>query len=299
MNLKRTIVIGIAVLFSLVLVACGNKDTEPDTSTSKSVGELVDYNIVGTDPGSGLMQATNQALEEYELTEWTLNPSSPTAMTAELQRAYENEEPIIVTGWSPHWKFTRFDLKYLDDPKEIYGGDTEKIHTLARMGLKEDMPEAYTILERFEWEEEDMASIMIDIEDGVEPEEAAQKWVDNNKDKVSEWTDGVDKVNNDKITLVYAAWDTEIASHNMMKIVLEDMGYDVEMSIVEAGPMFTAVADGSADVTLAAWLPITHEPYYEEYGDNLDDLGINMENVKQGLVVPTYMDIDSIEDLKE
>ena len=32
---------------------------------------------------------------------------------------------------------------------------------------------------------------------------------------------------------------------------------------------------------------------------NLKDLGVSMEGVKIGLVVPEYMDIDSIEDLKE
>jgi len=42
-------------------------------------------------------------------------------------------------------------------------------------------------------------------------------------------------------------------------------------------------------------LPVTHNSYFEKF----EDSGISMENVKLGLVVPTYMDIDSIEDLKE
>ena len=61
-------------------------------------------------------------------------------MTAALKRAYDAEEPIIITGWTPHWKFAKFDLKYLEDPKGSYGGE-EEIHTIARLGLAEDFPE--------------------------------------------------------------------------------------------------------------------------------------------------------------
>ena len=48
---------------------------------------------------------------------WQLVEGSSAAMVAELKKAYNNKEPIIVTGWSPHWMFSSFDLKYLDDPK--------------------------------------------------------------------------------------------------------------------------------------------------------------------------------------
>ena len=145
-----------------------------------------------------------------------------------------------------------------------------------------------------------MAQIMIAIEDGVKPEEAAQTWIDDNPEKVAEWTDGVATVDGDTIKLAYAPWDSELASHNMMKIVLEDMGYTVHLTMVEPGPMFSAVADGSADATFAAWLPNTHKTYVEKFGGQLDDIGVNMVGVKQGLAVPTYMeDINSIEDLKK
>ncbi len=182
--------------------------------------------------------------------------------------------------------------------KGVYGGE-EEIHTIGRLGLKEDMPEAHQNLSNFNWTEDDMGAVMIEIKDGEKPEVAAQNWIDANPDKVAEWTDGVDKVDGDKIKLAYVAWDSEIASTNVVKLVLEDMGYDVTMSQVEAGPMFTAIADGSADATLAAWFPLTHATYAEKYDGKFEDLGISMTGVKIGLVVPTYMDIDSIEDLVE
>ena len=197
-----------------------------------------------------------------------------------------NEEPIIVTGWTPHWKFAEFDLKYLEDPEGSFGGE-EEIHSIGRIGLADDLPEAHAILSNFNWSEDDMGEVMIAIQDGENEEVAAQKWIDANEEKVAEWTDGVDAVDGDKIKLAYVAWDSEIASHNVMKIVLEDMGYDVTLTQVEAGPLWTAIADGSADASLAAWLPVTHATYAEKFDGDFEDLGINMEGVKIGLVVPS------------
>ncbi|MDE8731236.1 glycine betaine ABC transporter substrate-binding protein, partial [Desulfovibrio desulfuricans] len=95
----------------------------------------------------------------------------------------------------------------------------------------------------------------------------------------------------------YVAWDSEIASTNVVGNVLESIGYDVDLLQLDAGPMFAAVAEGDADGMVAAWLPGTHASYMEEYGDKLVDLGPNLEGAAIGLVVPTYVEADSIEDL--
>ncbi|WP_239717466.1 glycine betaine ABC transporter substrate-binding protein [Paenibacillus sp. 19GGS1-52] len=148
--------------------------------------------IIGIEPGAGIMMATEKALDEYALNDYTLLESSSAAMAQELQKSYDNNEPIVVTGWTPHWMFASMDLKYLEDPKGVYGGD-EQIHTMARKGLKEDMPDVYTFLDQFEWTAEDMAQVMVDIQGGMSPEEAAKTWVDGNEDKVSTWIAGIEK----------------------------------------------------------------------------------------------------------
>lgn len=301
---KKVLGLGAVALLAVGLAACGsdkdegntNKDEGTTGGTEQSVGKSVDYKITGIDPGAGIMEATDKAIDKYELDEWTVTSGSGAAMTAALKKAYDKEEPIIITGWTPHWKFAEFDLKYLEDPKGVYG-EEEQIRTIGRLGLADDLPEAHAILSNFNWTEDDMGEIMIAIQDGEKEDIAAQNWIDANEDKVAEWTNGIEKVDGDKIKLAYVAWDSEIASHNVMKIVLEDMGYDVTLTQVEAGPLWTAVADGSADASLASWLPLTHATYAEKFEGKFEELGINMEGVKTGLVVPAYMDIDSIEDL--
>ncbi|MCT8337925.1 glycine betaine ABC transporter substrate-binding protein [Methanoculleus sp. Afa-1] len=141
--------------------------------------------IVGIEPGAGVVARTEQAIDEYGLN-YNLVTSSSAGMAAELGSSINDEEWVAVTGWSPHWKFGRYDLKFLDDEKGVYGG-AEDIVTLARQDLATDDPEAHGILERFEWTGDDIASVMTDIAGGMPEEEAAQKWVDANRDKVDVW----------------------------------------------------------------------------------------------------------------
>nr|WP_304212864.1 glycine betaine ABC transporter substrate-binding protein [Fredinandcohnia onubensis] len=298
--LKKVVKASLAIGFTLGLAACGGNSDEAGTtsSSSASVGENVDYEIVGIDPGAGIMKATASAIEEYGLEDWTLVEGSGAAMTASLKKAYDKEESIIITGWTPHWKFSTFDLKYLDDPKGVYGGE-EFIHSIGRLGLKEDLPGVHKLLSQFKWEAADMEEIMVAIQEGEDPKTAAANWIESNSDKVAKWTDGVEEGNGEEVTLALVAWDSTIASTNVIANVLEDLGYKVTQRQVEAGPMWTGVADGSVDAFLAGWLPVTHADYAKEFEGKFDDIGISMEGVKIGLVVPTYMDIDSIEDLKE
>ncbi|MGE7920918.1 glycine betaine ABC transporter substrate-binding protein [Viridibacillus sp. NPDC093762] len=283
----------------IVVAALFNTFTKEDTikGTGSAIGEATNYKIIGIEPGAGLMTQAKTAMKDYKLDNWTLVEGSSAAMVAELKKAYSKKEPIIITGWSPHWMFASFDLKYLDDPNGTFGG-AEEINTLVRKGLKEDAPGAYTILDQFSWDTSDMEKVMVDVSGGMDPKEAANKWIKANTDKVAEWTKGAQAGNGEEIKLVYVAWDTEIASTNVIAKVLEQNGYKVKMSQVEVGPMFAGVANGSVDAMVAAWLPSTHKDYYESYKKDLVNLGPNLKGTKNGIVVPKYVDIDSIEDLK-
>ncbi|MGO1343511.1 glycine betaine ABC transporter substrate-binding protein [Chromohalobacter japonicus] len=145
-----------------------------------------DNKLTGIDPGAGIMRLTDKVVEEYDL-DLNLQSGSGATMTAALKSAIANDEEIAVTGWTPHWMFARWDLKYLDDPKNVYGG-AEQIHTIVRQGLKEDMPEAYAILDAFEWTAEDMGEVMLmNQEEDSDPYENAKQWVEKHQDMVQEW----------------------------------------------------------------------------------------------------------------
>lgn len=163
-----------------------------DLKGNEELGEAVDWTITGIDPGAGIMQNTEEAMEEYGLENWDLTSSSEAAMLTELQAAVENEEPIVVPLWKPHWIFGTMDLTMLEDPKEIYGGEGDQIFTVARDGLEEDAPRAYKVMEQYN-EDYDMLNEMmpkVHAED-QDPAEVVQEFIDNNPDLVDEWLDGV------------------------------------------------------------------------------------------------------------
>lgn len=160
-----------------------------------SIADLNDHadefggEIIGIDPGAGLMAASDRAMEVYALDDFTLLDGSDAAMTAALDRAISREEPIVVTSWRPHWMWAAYDLKYLEDPQGVFG-DAESIHTVlnadwAENGAPQDVRD---FLDAFYWTGEQMGAVMLMItQDGMEPMEAARAWIADNRDVVEGW----------------------------------------------------------------------------------------------------------------
>jgi len=164
----------------------------PDYVEINSIEELnanknaFDGQIIGIDSGAGIMKATDRAIEQYGL-DYELVPGSGPAMTAALKKAIDNQDPIVVTGWTPHWKFARWDLKMLEDPKGVYGAQ-ENIHTVTRKGFAEDMPEAAEFLKNMKFTDDELGSLMGAVEDSSgEPIDAAREWMNENEELVNSW----------------------------------------------------------------------------------------------------------------
>ncbi len=146
-----------------------------------------DYEIIGIDPGAGIMGATEEAIEEYGLGDFTLVEGSGATMAAALADAVDNNEWIVVTGWTPHWKYGEWDLKELEDPKMVYGED-EDIHTITRQNLSVDSPEAYSFLDNFYMSSAELNEIMAwNEEEGADPYENAVRWIEENPNRVDQW----------------------------------------------------------------------------------------------------------------
>lgn len=147
-----------------------------------------DGKVIGIDPGAGLMRLSEQAMEEYDLSNFELMEGSGSTMTAALNDAIKNNEWVVVTAWSPHWMFGRWELKYLDDPKGVLG-EEEKIHTIVRKGLKEDMPEVYAFLDKFSYENPGQLQTLMawNQEEGSDRYENAKRFIKEYPELVESW----------------------------------------------------------------------------------------------------------------
>ncbi|MFE5733051.1 ABC transporter permease/substrate binding protein [Streptomyces sp. NPDC056528] len=139
--------------------------------------------IVGIEPSAGMMGILkDKVLEEYGLEgEYKVVDGSTPGMLAELKRAYERKEPVVVTLWSPHWAYSAHDLKKLKDPKGTWG-EGDGVHTLARKGFTEENPEVGAWLKGFELSEKQLTGLEAVIQETGKGKEqqAVRTWLDRN-----------------------------------------------------------------------------------------------------------------------
>src|SRR5690625_1427318 len=149
------------------------------------IADEINGEIIGIDPGAGIYRNTERAIDEYNLDVSQVASSGP-AMTAALSNAIDNEKPIVVTGWKPHWKFWRFDLKALEDPHSVYPIDALK--TVVRKGFQEEFPEVAQFFINFALTESQLLDLMEQIDDSDDsPADVARDWMFDHEALVLSW----------------------------------------------------------------------------------------------------------------
>ena len=130
---------------------------------------------------------------------------SEAASLAALDKAFENQDPILMYWWTPQWANAKYDLVEvelpayteecaqiaLEDPDVAkgYGCDyaDDVLYKAFSAELETKDPAAFAFLSSFQWTEEDQNGIALAIQEGTDPEEAAQTWIDANQDVVQGW----------------------------------------------------------------------------------------------------------------
>ena len=164
----------------------------PEYVTINSIEELnankekFSGQIIGIDAGAGIMKATEEAIDKYDL-DYKLFTSSGPGMTASLKKAIEQSKWIVVTGWTPHWMFGRFRLKILEDPQKVYG-DVELIQIASRKNFSTDDTFAVALLKNIRLTDKQISSLMTAMEETQTTEgDAARMWIEKNRELVDSW----------------------------------------------------------------------------------------------------------------
>jgi glycine betaine/proline transport system substrate-binding protein len=130
---------------------------------------------------------------------------SEAASLAALDKAYNAQEPILMYWWTPQWANPKYDLVEVElpaydeqceaiaaeDPDAAVGYDCDYaedvLYKAFSAGFQEKDAAAFEFLSNFQWTEEDQNSVALEIQEGTDPEEAAQTWIDANQDIVQGW----------------------------------------------------------------------------------------------------------------
>ena len=140
--------------------------------------------IYGIAAGAGIHTNTEKAIKEYNL-DYNQLTSSETSMITALKKAISNKEWIVITGWKPHYIWTMFDLKSLEDPKEVY--PTDEIRIISRKDFSEDQPAVATFLKKFSMNMDQLGELMDDISSDRDPKVGAKIYYEKHREQLDDW----------------------------------------------------------------------------------------------------------------
>jgi glycine betaine/proline transport system substrate-binding protein len=145
--------------------------------------------IFGIEPSSVMMHKVGEdVIPAYGLKQKLVE--GPTAgMLDEVEHLYAFREDFVFLAWSPHWMNQRFDIRYLEDPKDAMGptNDPAECSTIVRGGLRDKDPVAYAFMDALKLTEEQINSLEYAINNEDDPLVGARRWVSENREVVRPW----------------------------------------------------------------------------------------------------------------
>lgn len=151
----------------------------------KHAGKFRDR-IIGVGAGAGININTKQAIKTYHLSSFNLQASSTAAMAAQLKRSIREHKWIVVTAWSPLWIWAKFDLKYLKDPKNVYGTKGH-VNTIVNPSLAQKSPQVYAFLRRFEIGKNQLQNLMLEDKNGTPMKKLVADFLNKHPKEVQNW----------------------------------------------------------------------------------------------------------------
>jgi glycine betaine/proline transport system substrate-binding protein len=165
-----------------------------DFATSESGGK---GQFLGADPS--YVQFDEAIVSNLGLDFKVVFSGSEAATITAFQKAEENKEFLIGYFYEPQWLFAEIDLQRValppytdgcqDDPAQVACDYPETdLQKIASTSWLEEGGPAVDLLENFNFTNDDQNQVAKYISaDGMSPEEAAAKWVEENPDKVEAW----------------------------------------------------------------------------------------------------------------
>ena len=180
-------------------------DEYPDITDSANLNKYADLfkNSESGDKGAwyegppGYTTIGEKLISANDLNYKIISTGSEAALIELFSAADKNKTPALGYFYEPQNVLAKVPLARVNFPANDWT-DAEKasgltdypqtqLQKLATTKLMESGSPFATLLTNFSWTNEDQNMVALDIENGMTPEEAAQKWIDANKDKVDAW----------------------------------------------------------------------------------------------------------------
>ena len=169
-----------------------------------------DGKLYGIEPGNDGNRLIQDMIDKdaFGLKGWEVVESSEQGMLSQVARAARGKEWIVFLGWAPHPMNANFDMTYLAGGDDFFGPDYggATVYTNVRTGLTKECPNLGKLVTNLKFtlamENAVMGSI---LDDGMQPEKAAAKYLKANPDLAMSWLDGVTTFKGDDAKKAVAA----------------------------------------------------------------------------------------------
>jgi glycine betaine/proline transport system substrate-binding protein len=124
---------------------------------------------------------------------------SEAALIQSFKSAEQNKTPLLAYFYEPQWFFSEMKLVKVNLPPYTDGCDADPakvacdyppyaLNKLISTKLADSGSPAVDLIKNFNWTNDDQNAVSTYIaQDGMDPDAAAQKWIDANQDKVDAW----------------------------------------------------------------------------------------------------------------
>lgn len=144
----------------------------------KSCAQKFKNKIYSLQRRTSLGRMAGEVLKSYEISGYSIVYNEEKVMLEALHKAIANKEWIIITGWQPHYMFSEYDLKYLQDPRKIFGSE-DHCATLVKQGLKAENAELYHIIKSFKLNMNAVNDALGEINKGTSIKDAALRYLNS------------------------------------------------------------------------------------------------------------------------
>jgi glycine betaine/proline transport system substrate-binding protein len=163
-----------------------------ETSESGGKGQLLDGDPSYVTNDEALVKNLNL---DYKV----VVGGSEAALIQSFRSAEENEKPLLAYFYEPQWFFNEMDLQRVKLPPYKEGCDADaakvdcdyppyKLNKLISKKFDESGSPAVDLVKNFNWTNEDQNTVSTYIaKDGMTADDAAEKWIEDNQDKVDSW----------------------------------------------------------------------------------------------------------------
>ncbi len=142
-------------------------------------GDKIDYKIYSLRRTSYIGSLMSEIKEKYNLDNIEIIYMDTDELLNKFDEMYKRNEWIIITGWQPHYTFGEYELKFLNEPKHVFG-KVEHLTTYVNKDLKRKNPKLYDIIKNFKMDMNSLNNSLSQIRRGIPYDTVVEGYISKN-----------------------------------------------------------------------------------------------------------------------